>query len=137
MKLTMTRIGEPFHLEATTELGQKVQFDASPKIGGTDQGIRPTEALAASLAACSSIDVLYMLKKQRIVPEVYDVDIEVLRKEDEVPAVFESIHLKFKLKGVPLNKAERAVELSINKYCTVSKMLESSVSITSSIELIN
>jgi putative redox protein len=135
MKMKLKRIGEPFYLQAMSENGNTIEFDASPSIGGTDKGVRPTEALASSLAACSSVDVLMILEKQKLVPADYEVDIQVHRK-DEVPAVFESIHLEFQIKGdIPLDRIERAVDLSINKYCTVAKMLEKSLEITSSISL--
>lgn len=137
MKLNLNRIETPFVLEVSNEDGAKLIFDASPDIGGHNKGLRPMQGLAASLAACSSIDVLFILRKQQIEPEEYGVEIDAKRKEDEVPAVFESIHLKFKFKGVPKEKAERAVELSVTKYCSVSRMLENSVEITSSVELID
>ena len=136
MKLYLNRIEEPFVLQVSNEDGAKIVFDGSPDIGGKNKGLRPMQGVAASLAACSSIDVLYILRKQKLVPELYEVEINAKRKEDEVPAVFESIHLKFKFKGVPIDKAERAVELSVSKYCSVSRMLEHSVEITSSVELI-
>lgn len=124
-------------MEVQSEEGLKITFDAKESIGGEGFGIRPMQGVAASLAACSSIDVLYILKKQKLEPEEYEVEIDAKRKEDTVPAVFESIHLSFKLKGVPLDKAERAVELSVTKYCSVSRMLEHSVEITSSVSLID
>ena len=134
MELTLKRIKEPFQLEATNDEGNSIQFDASESIGGASAGIRPMEALASSLAACSSIDVLHMLRKQKQIPTAYEVNIEAQRSED-VPSIFTNIHLNFKLKGVEKLKAERAVELSMTKYCSIVKMLEKACNITYSVEL--
>lgn len=134
MELTLKRIKEPFQLEATNEQGNSIQYDASESIGGKGEGIRPMEALASSLAACSSIDVLLILKKQKQSPTDYEVSIEAQRSE-EVPSIFTNIHLIFKLKGVKRQNAVRAVELSMTKYCSVVKMLEQSCEITYSVEL--
>lgn len=137
MKLKLSRKASPFLMEAVNEDGHSIVFDAKADIGGSNKGIRPMEGLASSLAACSSIDVIHILRKQRIEPEIYEVQIEAKRRENQVPAVFEKIHLIFKMKGVPQEKAKRAVDLSVEKYCSISKMLETTVEITTTIELID
>ena len=135
MKITLKRIETPYVLEATNEDGASVIMDAKPDIGGANKGMRPMQLMAASLAGCSSIDVLLILRKQKLEPEFYEVEIDASRVETH-PQVFDHIHLTFKLKGVPRDKAERAVDLSVNKYCSVSKMIDHAVKITSSVELI-
>lgn len=134
MELTLKRTKEPFQLLAANEGGNSILFDASENIGGEGGGIRPMEALASSLAACASIDVLLILKKQKQIPSHYEVLIQAERA-DVVPSVFSRIHLIFKLKGVKKENADRAVELSMTKYCSISKMLEKAFNITYSIEL--
>ena len=135
MRLKLNRIGEPFVLRTSSENGGSILFDASEDIGGTSKGVRPMQALASSLAACSSIDVLNILKKQRENVTEYEVDI-LANRTDAIPSVFDTIHLIFKLKGVSQESAERAVSLSMNKYCSVTKMLEKSCEITYSVSLI-
>ena len=136
MNIVLNRLQAPFVLQATNETGNSIQFDASESIGGKGEGIRPMEALASSLAACASIDILLILKKQKSEPESYQVEIKAERV-DTVPAIFKSIHLIFKFKGVDLDKAKRAVELSMTKYCSVTKMLEKSCEITFETEVLN
>lgn len=135
MKIELSKTKGLFGLKADTESGHSIVFDAAESIGGGNQGVRPMEAVAASLAACASIDVLHILNKQKITPEDYRVEVDAKRK-DTVPGVFESIHLNFKFKGVEIEKAERAVKLSIEKYCSVSKMIEQTAKIIFSITLI-
>ncbi|UKN02197.1 OsmC family protein [Paracrocinitomix mangrovi] len=136
MKIKLERIGEPFHLLATNEEGAKIEYDAKEDIGGTGKGFRPMQAVASSLAACSSIDVLLILKKQKIELEYYNVSVEAERREEH-PRVFTHIHLEFEFKtNGPSDKLERAVGLSVDKYCSVARMLESTVKITSSVKLV-
>jgi putative redox protein len=91
------------------------------------------ELLAGSLAGCSSIDILNILNKQKIRPHSFDVTINATRK-DEVPAIFERIHLEFFVsEEVPREKLVRAIELSMEKYCSVTKILEPTCIITYSI----
>ena len=66
MALTLKRINDQVAFEATNDEGQKISFDANPAAGGQGLGIRPMEALASSVAACASIDILLILKKKRI-----------------------------------------------------------------------
>ena len=63
MKLTLTRIEEPFVMELQNESGNTCMMDANPAIGGKNLGFRPMELLAGSLAGCASIDVINILKK--------------------------------------------------------------------------
>jgi putative redox protein len=82
------------------------------------------------LAGCSSIDILNILYKQKQQVEHYSVELNAIRS-DEMPGVFEKIHLSIYLKGtIDMDKAQRAADLSFGKYCSVSKMLEPLCEIT-------
>ena len=136
MKLTLDRIESPYVMQVTNQTGQTTNFDASPELGGKEKGMRPMEVLASSLAACASIDVINILQKQKQEIESYKVEIEAKRR-DEVPAIFETIHLKFILKGkLTENKVKRAIELSMEKYCSVTKILEKTCQISAEFEII-
>ena len=88
------------------------------------------------IAGCSSIDVVMILKKQHHELEDLQVEVEGFRKEGAVPNVFTKIKLNFLLKGdVPPAKAKRAVELSMEKYCSVAKMLEKAAEIDYEVNL--
>jgi len=136
MNLKLNRVQGVFGMQAQNEDGQVINFDANAQIGGEGFGVRPMEAVAASLAACASIDVLLILKKQKIVLDDYQVGISANR-EDTVPGVFREIHLKYSFKGSDEeDKIKRAVDLSMEKYCSVSKILEPTCKITYTISLI-
>jgi len=130
MSLTLKLKNNAYHFEVTNESGATLQMDATPEIGGENNGLRPMQVLASSLAGCSSIDILNILYKQKQEIEDYTVEIKTTRA-DAVPAVFTNIHLVISIKGkVDIEKANRAAQLSFEKYCSVSKMLEPTCKIT-------
>jgi putative redox protein len=125
-----------FHFEATNESGNMVQMDASPAIGGMNKGPRPMEMLIMALGGCSGIDIIQILEKQKIKVEDFRIRIEAEREKDAIPSLFKTIHINFFFKGdLDTGKAERAVSLSLEKYCSVAKTLESTAKITSSITI--
>lgn len=129
MKLELKLVEAPFVLEVRNESGISIKMDATEKIGGKNQGMRPMEVLASSLAGCMSIDVLLILQKQRQEVSYYEVNIDANRR-DAVPASFEAIHLVFTFnKEVDLEKAAAAVKLSHEKYCSVSASLNPEINI--------
>jgi putative redox protein len=106
-------------------------------IGGGNKAMRPMHMVLSALASCSSIDVVLILKKQRQDLKDIKVTVEGKRVEGAVPAVFTDIHLHYQLFGnIKEKKAEQAVALSMEQYCSVSKMLEKAVNITHSFEVI-
>lgn len=136
MKVVVQRKNKAVHFQAQNENGNSLDMDGSPAIGGEDEGVRPMEMLLMGLAGCSGIDVVSILKKQKIVD--YELAIEVDgNRVDETPAVFDNIHVRFIFKGSELveNKLKRAVELSMDKYCSVGMMLKKAAAIDYSIEL--
>lgn len=135
MNVTIQRQNKAVHFEAINESGNTVHFDGTAAIGGENKGIRPMEGVLMSLASCSAIDVVDMLGKMR--QDLQDLSIAVKgERREEIPQIFTAIHLTYHLKGeIEADKAERAVKLSAEKYCSVSKMLEPDVKITYSIVL--
>ena len=131
MKITMRRVsGAKF--EATNEAGSAVTLDGPPDVGGQGEGMRPMELFLAALAGCSAVDVLHIMAKQRQPLEDLDIQVEGTRA-DAVPAVFTDIHLTFTGSGaIDDDKLKRAVDLSIEKYCSVAKMLNPDVRVTHS-----
>ena len=136
MKIHLKRVNQAVHLEATNENGNKVQIDGAPKIGGEDQGARPMELLIMGLGGCSSMDVISILTKQKQVIDDYEVNITAERTEDQTPNLFSSIHVEFVFKGdINETKLERAIALSMDKYCSVTKIIEKTATITYSHKL--
>ena len=122
----------------TSGRGHSVTLDGAPEAGGRNQGIRPMEMILLGLGGCTAIDVLQMLRKGR--SNVTDLRVEVNgERADEVPQVFETIHVHFILRGESLNaaKVERAIELSANKYCSATIMLGQVVEITHDFQIVS
>jgi putative redox protein len=131
MKINIKRLNDNFHMEASNEDGNTIQMDSSPDIGGEGKGMRPMQLLLAAVGGCSAIDVVLILKKQKQVIETFEIEVEGEREKIEEYSLFRDICLHFKFTGkVDLDKAERAVKLSIDKYCSVSKTLEPTAKIT-------
>jgi putative redox protein len=137
IKIEINRLNEAFHFEATNENGNRVQMDASPDIGGTNQGMRPMQMLLAAMGGCSAIDVVNILKKQK--QDLKDIKITITgeREQGAVPSLFTEIHAHYKLFGnLNQDKAEKAVSLAVDKYCSVAKTLEKTARITYSFEIV-
>ncbi len=129
MKISLKRLNDNFHFETKNERGDIVLLDN--KSEPNPQGASPMELLLMGIAGCSGIDIVMILKKQKI--ELHDLQMEVegFRQDGAIPNVFTAIKLIVKLKGdFPSEKAKRAVDLSIDKYCSVAKMLEKTAEIT-------
>ncbi len=131
MKINIKRLNDNFHMEAKNEDGNSIQMDSAPDIGGEGKGMRPMQLLLAAVGGCSAIDVILILKKQKQIIEDFEVEIEGEREKIEDYSLFRDICLHFKFKGqVDKDKAERAVKLSVDKYCSVSKTLEPTAKIS-------
>lgn len=137
MKIELNRLNDGFHLEAVNEQGNIVHLDASPDIGGTNQGMRPMQMMLSAFGGCATIDVINILKKQK--QPLRDIKITVTgeREKDAVPSLFVEAHVHFRLYGnLDADKVERAVSLSVEKYCSVGKTLSYKAKITHSFEIL-
>ena len=131
MKITIKRTDDDFAMEAKNEDGNIVTMDGPPQLGGHNSGFRPTQLLLAAVGGCSAIDVLMILKKQKQTIDSLEIEVDGEKEKVEEYSLFRNIEIHFKLKGkIDLEKAERAVQLSIEKYCSVSKTLEPTAKIT-------
>lgn len=137
IKVEINRLNDGFHMEAVNEQGNTLQMDASPDIGGTNQGMRPMQLLLAAFGGCSSIDLINILKKQKQPLKDVKVTVTGEREKDVVPALYTEVHAHFKLFGtLDKDKVQKAVSLSVDKYCSVAKTLEKSAKVTYSFEII-
>jgi putative redox protein len=124
MKVRLEKIGAVAFAAKAEESGAEVLLDGSADIGGEGRGMRPTELFLAGLAGCAAVDVAHILKRQREPLEQLSIDIEG-DKSSEVPSRFSAVRIKFIARGaVDLHKLERAVALSVEKYCTVRNTLD-------------
>jgi putative redox protein len=136
MKTTieLSRLDDNFCMEAVNDLGNKIVMDGSPG----DNGMRPMQVLLAAMGGCSAVDVVTILKKQREPLKDIKITITGEREKDKVPALYTEVNAHFKLYGkIDIEKAEKAVALSVGKYCSVAKTLEKSATITYSVEVIS
>ncbi len=118
--------------------GHSVVMDGAAEAGGRNLGIRPMEMLLLGLGGCTAFDVVSILKKSR--QNLVDCEIEIeAERAAEVPKVFTRIHLHFVVSGKDLDDARvrKAVELSADKYCSASRMLEKTAAITHDYEIVN
>ena len=138
MNIKLERKNAAFHFEAINESGQIVNIDANPSIGGENKGARPMELLIMGLGGCSAIDILLILKKQKIEPTGLGISIDADREKDAIPSLFTNIHITYTFRGaVDAVKAEKAIQLSLDKYCSVAKTLEKTATITYSFSVEN
>ena len=136
MKVLLERINDDYLFEVSNSNGHRVLLDNKSKNEGSVKGISPMELLLMGLAGCSSIDVVAILKKQKINPKSIKMEVKGERTPGAIPALFHTINVNVILEGDFLpEKAKRAVDLSFEKYCSVSKTLESTAKINYSIVL--
>ena len=121
-----------FHFEATNpDNGYSFSVGASKSIGGDESGFRPMQVLLASVGGCSGIDVVNILKKSRVEFDSLDVEVEGDREPGAVPAPFKEVRLLFRVHGANVDKAkvEKAVNLSVEKYCSAIASLNPAIRI--------
>ena len=138
MQIEMNRVDDAFHFEALGSDKVVVHIDGAAAIGGSHKGARPMELILMGLGGCSAIDVLLILKKMKQQVEDIKIIVEGDREDGATPAPFVGLRLRFILRGPNLEqkKVEQAVKLSIDKYCSVSVMLEKTASINWVVELL-
>ena len=124
-KIELSRVSGDFGFEATDENNHIVRMDSSPESGGQNFGVRPMQTLLMGLGGCSAIDVIAILKKQRQQVTDCKMIINGEREKGVEPSLWKDINIEFHLYGnIDEDKAAKAVELSINKYCSVAATLK-------------
>jgi putative redox protein len=114
-----------------SETRHAVVMDAGPEVGGADTGMRPTELLLIGLGGCSGMDIASILKKKR--QQVTGIEMEVKgEKAEEYPKKFTAIEVEFTVSGRDISDeaVRKAVEASMEKYCSVKATLEGTAKIT-------
>lgn len=113
---------------------QKIMIDATPAVGGRNLGPRPKTLMLVSLGGCTAMDVISILKKMRVTPEYFNVEVEGELTEEH-PKYFHTITVNYIFRGkdLPMDKIKKAVSLSEERYCGVSEMLRKSSTLKSNI----
>ncbi|WP_163970301.1 OsmC family protein [Oceanobacillus halotolerans] len=116
-----------------TPSGHSIKMDAAEAVGGENTGPRPTEILLNAVAGCTGIDIISILKKMRLEPTSFQMEVKGERAEDH-PKKFTTVMIHYALDGdLPEDKVVRAIELSKNKYCSVSHSLSAEIKVNYSI----
>lgn len=137
MTINVKKLEKEHHFEASNDEGGKLRMDSNGGIGGLEGGLSPMQLLLAGIGGCSSVDVLNILKKQRQEVKGFKVEVDGDRQKHGDHTEYDTIDLKFILEGdLDPKKVERAISLSIDKYCSVSKALEKGSEINYSFEII-
>jgi putative redox protein len=115
---------------AVAASGGELMVDGAPEIGGEGRGMRPMELLLTALASCAAMDVVHILTRQSEPLQNLEISADAERV-DGTPAALKSAHLRFVAHGgVDTHKLERAVKLSVEKYCSVATSLRPDITIT-------
>ena len=136
MTVDLNRVDDAFHFAATGVAGVTLDIDGSVDIGGHNAGARPMEMLLMGLASCSAIDVIVILNKQKQVIRDFRMKADGQREHGANPAPFKTIHLTFQLAGdLDEAKVRRAIDLSMDKYCSATAQLRPTAEITWELEI--
>ncbi len=135
--MTTTKWVDALAFDATADTGQTVRIDTSIEGGGLGSGMNPKKMLLGSLSACSGMDVVDILKKMKVDFTSLEIVTEADQTDDH-PKVFTFIKMIYRIDAKPddLDKVNRAVSLSHEKYCGISAMLSKHCEISFSIELV-
>ena len=124
VKIELKSIEGDFGFAAKDANGHVVKMDSNPENGGVNFGVRPMQMVLMGLGGCSGIDIVSILKKQRQTVEDFEMKIEGDRQQGVEPSLWENVKIIFELKGnIDLDKARKACQLSMDKYCSVAETL--------------
>ncbi|WP_245882285.1 OsmC family protein [Spirosoma oryzae] len=136
MTVELVRVDDAFHFEASGLSGVPQHLDAATDIGGHNAGARPMEMLLMGLAGCSAIDVILILQKQKQTIDDFKLSVDGFREKGATPAPFQQIHITYRLTGeLNPDRVKRAIDLSMDKYCSATAQLRPSATITYSFEI--
>ncbi len=129
MKVTLERLNDSKHFKGTNEEGHSLE------LSGDGNTVGPMQSVLMAAAGCSTIDIVMILEKMRQPLDDIKVEVKGTRRE-EIPRVFTDIHMHYICYGdLKENKVKQAIDMSLEKYCSVSLMLGKAATVTSSFEI--
>lgn len=118
-------------------MGGNLKIDAAKEVGGEGKGLRPKALMLTSLAGCTGMDIVSLLKKMRV--EVQNIEIDVTANlTDEHPKYYKTVHIEYRFYGTEFkkDKIKKSVNLSVERYCGVMEMFRQFATITTKIKYI-
>ena len=102
----------------------KIALDATEAVGGQNRGPQPKPLTLVSLGGCTGMDVISILTKMRVKPDYFNVEVTG-ELTDVHPKYYHTINIRYIFKGkdLPMEKLEKAINLSQDRYCGVTEML--------------
>lgn len=133
----VTLVGD-MQFKGTATSGHTLQMDADDTSGGRNAGFRPMELLLVGFGGCSGMDVISILRKKRQSISGLEINIKG-EKTDSYPKIYKKVHIEYIVqgKGVEEQAVERAITLSLEKYCSVGATLAKAGTISHSCRIIN
>ncbi|MCQ6277161.1 OsmC family protein [Bacillus sp. V3B] len=132
METTLKWSGNVAFSEVTSS-GHEIKIDGTEDIGGQNAGTKPMELLLQAVAGCTGINVIWILKRMRLEPISFHMELKGDRAE-EPPKPFTNIHIHYVLEGeLPEQKVARAIALANDKYCSVTHSLNAKITVSYSI----
>jgi putative redox protein len=132
------KLVEDMQFIGTADSGHAVVMDAPPSVGGKNTGSKPSELLLMAFGGCSGMDVISILRKKK--QDVTDLEINVSGETPEShPRAFTDIHIEYIVSGRNISEeaVQRAIELSLDRYCMVGATIGKAAKITHSYKIIN
>jgi len=132
------RLTKEMEFIGTASSGHSLILDADDESGGRNRGFRPMELLLVGFGGCTGMDVISILRKKR--QDVAGLEMNVKgEKTDSYPKVYKTVHIEYVITGTNIQKeaVERAIELSLTKYCSVGATLAKAGTITHSYRIVN
>ncbi len=118
-------------------MGGSIKIDGADAVGGKGKGLRPKALMLTSLAGCTGMDVVSLLKKMRA--EVDNIEIDVIANlTDEHPKFYDKVHIEYRFyaNNFKKDKIEKSVNLSVERYCGVMEMFRKFAKVTTEIKYI-
>jgi len=121
-----------FHFKAANADGHSIDIDDGTAYeDGKGHGVGPMQLLMMAIGGCSGVDIVSILQKGRQRIDSFKIDVSGTKPDGVAPSVYETVEVHFDLVGdIDPSRVQRAIELSLGKYCSVSRIIEKTADIS-------
>ncbi len=137
INVVLDRQEASFHFQARNASGFSVDLDdATAYEGGSGHGVGPMQLLLMAVGGCSGVDIVSILQKSRQDLRRFSIEVGGEKPDNVSPSLYSDIHIHYRLDGeLESARVQRAIDLSLGKYCSVARTLEATANITYSFEV--